>query len=549
MTATATRAPERAATGEASALAGLGAMVRFMLRRDRIKFPAWTLGLALFVVYIGSALPVIAPTEQELTASVPMLQQPIGRMFTGPAYGLDAITYERFFSAGYVAYLYIVAALMTIFLVTRHTRTEEQTGRAELIRANVVGRHTPLTAALVVALITSLVAGLLVTATAVSQGFAVTGSVLVGLGVVFVALCFAGITAVTVQLTEYSRAAAGLAGAILGLAFIIRALGDMAAIGGSALSWASPLGWATQTAPFVLDRWWPLALVAALAVAAVVVAYLLQARRDLGAGLVAARQGRPEAGRWLAGPWGLAARLQRSAILAWGGGIVALGVVDGLFTQTMLDVGDTLPEALGQVFGAEALATGYLAFLAVFSGYMTAAYVVYSVQALRAEERSGRGEAVLATPTSRIAWAGAHLGVVALGASAIMLVTGLLTGTAAAAVTGTWSFVADSVLAHANLLPAVLVVLGLCALVFGWLPRFLGIIGWTMVGVMFFVGNFAPMMDAPQWLIDLSPLSHPANYPVEEFAIVPVLVLAGIALAGVLVGLVGLTRREVLQRG
>ncbi|HLS46675.1 MAG TPA: hypothetical protein VK045_14700, partial [Ornithinicoccus sp.] len=81
-----------------------------MLRRDRIKLPAWVGGLGLFVIYIGAALPQLAPTEKDLVAAVQMLEQPIGRMFAGPGYGLDAITYERFFAGGYILYLFTLAA-------------------------------------------------------------------------------------------------------------------------------------------------------------------------------------------------------------------------------------------------------------------------------------------------------------------------------------------------------------------------------------------------------------------------------------------------------
>ena len=42
---------------------------------------------------------------------------------------------------------------MSILLVVRHTRADEETGRAELVGAGVVGRHAPLAAALVVAAI------------------------------------------------------------------------------------------------------------------------------------------------------------------------------------------------------------------------------------------------------------------------------------------------------------------------------------------------------------------------------------------------------------
>src|SRR5699024_2822050 len=156
---------------------------------------------------------------------------------------------------------------------------------------------------------------------AVAAGFAVTGSVLVGLGTGLTGIAFAGITAVTVQLSEYSRTAAGLAGAVLGAAFVLRALGAMVAVGGSALSWVSPLGWAAQTAPYVHDRGAPLLLPLALAAVTTIAAYRLQARRDFGASLIAARPGPAHASAAFGTPLRLAARLQRAGFLGWGCGI------------------------------------------------------------------------------------------------------------------------------------------------------------------------------------------------------------------------------------
>src|SRR5690606_7396349 len=96
------------------------------------------------------------------------------------------------------------------------------------------------------------------------------------------------------QLSESSRAAAGMAGAIAGAAFAVRAVGDMAEVGGSALSWASPFGWASQTAPYVLDRWWPLVLLLALSLVGAYLGFVLQNRRDFGASLISARPGAGE---------------------------------------------------------------------------------------------------------------------------------------------------------------------------------------------------------------------------------------------------------------
>lgn len=534
--------------GRNSPRTGTGALVRLALRRDRLKLPAWVAGMGLYVLYVSAALPTIAETEEDLGALAPLLEQPVGRMFTGPAYGMDGLTYERFFASGYVLYLFILAALMSILLITRHTRAEEESGRAELVRASVVGRHAHLTAALTVAVLANLAALVIVTALAVAGGYAATGSLLVGTGTALVGMAFAGIAAVTAQLSEHSRPAAGLAGAVLGAAFALRALGDMAAVGGSGLSWASPLGWASQTAPFVHDRWWPLLLLAALAVVAVVVSFALQHRRDLGAGLLASPHGPGRARTFLGTPLGLAVRLQLAALVAWGLSITALGVLDGAFTQLMVEAGDDMPEALQGVFGSQALMDGYLAFIAALNAYITAAYVVFAIQGLRAEETEGRAEAVLATPISRAAWAGSHVLVIALGAAVIMVVAGVGTGMGAAVSTGDWSLIGTILQAHLNLLPALLVVLGLCALLFGWLPALMAPLGWVLVGIIVVAGVFSELLDLPQWLQQLSPLSHPPQLPVQEFTATPLLWLAGLTLLGVGLGLVGLFRRQIYVR-
>lgn len=527
---------------------GTGTLVRLMLRRDRIKLPAWVGGLGLFMVYLGAALPQLAPTEADLAAVTPMVQQPVGRLFTGPAYGMEDPTHASFFAAGYLLYLLLLAALMNIMLVTRHTRLEEQSGRSELVRADVVGRQAPLTAALVVAVVTNVAAAVVVGALALANGWPGSGTAVVAAAVGLVGLAFAGITAVAAQLSAHSRGAAGLAGLVLGAAFALRALGDMVATGGSSLSWTSPLGWAAQAAPYVLDRWEPLLLLLALAAGTILLAYALQGRRDFGAGLLPARRGHERGGASLGTPWGLALRLQRGPWLAWGAAAVFLGVIDGAFTQVMLDSADALPPEMQAMFGAEQMTLGYVAFLSVFSAMLTSAYVVYAVQSLRAEEAAGRAELVLATPTSRAAWAGAHLAVVALGATVIMLVTGVLTGVAATTVTGDASLTWDSTAAHLNLVPAVLAVLGLVALLHGWVPVLLAPVGWAMVGLVVFSGTFAALLDVPQAVVDLSPLSHPAQVPVETVELTPLLVLLGLAVLGVGLGLVGLRRRQVAGR-
>lgn len=528
-----------------SPLAGLGTIVRFILRRDRIRLPVWIAAHGLLVLYIGAALPQLAPDKQDLAGMTTLFSQPVGRMFTGPAFGLDDPTYERFFAAGYAPYLFILASLMSIFLVTRHTRGEEQSGRAELVRAAVTGRHTMLTAALVIVGVANVVSAGLVSALTIGLGYSIMGSILVGSATGLTGMVFAGITAITVQINEFSRSAAGMAGAVLGATFLLRAIGDMVEVGGSGLSWASPLGWATQTAPYVHDRWAPLILSVALAAATIALAFVLQTKRDFGASLMPPRPGKVRGHPRLGHPFGLAARLHRSGFFGWGVGIMALGVVDGLFTQAMLDAGKDMPPELRAVFGSDQLLDGYIGFLGSFVSILVTAYVVFAMQTLRTEEATGRADAVLATAVSRSGWLGTHLAVVALGATLIMLITGLGTGLAAAGVTADAGLIPDVMFSHLAALPAVLAVLGVTAGFFGVAPRFMAIIGWLLVAVCGIVDLFADLLDLPKWFRGLSPLWHLATVPVETFQLTPVVVLVGIAIVAVGVGLAGFHRREI----
>jgi ABC-2 type transport system permease protein len=546
MTATTLDEGERGTASSGGRLVGVGPLVGFLLRRDRIKLPAWTGGLGLFVVYLAAALANVAETEEELRSATQLFADPVGRLLIGPGYGFDDPTFARFVANGYGLYFALIAALMSILLVVRHTRLEGQTGRAELIRANVVGRSTQLTATVVVAVITNLVGAAVVFVTMIGvAGFAPTGSLVFAAGLAATGLAFAAVTTITVQLSQYSRGAAGMAGGVLGAAFLIRAGGDMAAEGGTALSWFSPLAWAQQTAPFVLDRWWPLALTLGFAGATTAIGYLLAGRRDLGASLLETRPGPREATPRLGTPIGLAARIQRGNILGWGLALVISGLAYGAYTEALTTAFEDLPDVFVELFGGtDDLVAGYLAYMAVFMAFLAAAYTVTAMQSLRGEETGGRAEPVLATPVSRTVWLASNLAVTATAIVALLAIAGLATGLGATIVTGDGSHVGEMILAHLNQVPAVWVVLGVAAMLFGVLPR--GVpAAWALVAFGMIAGTFGPLLDLPDAVLELSPFAHPAAVPLEAVRPVPLLALTAIGLVGAAVGTLAFRRRDL----
>ena len=540
---------ERAATATAtsgSRFTGVGTLVRFLLRRDRIKLPAWTGGLGLFVLYLAAALPNFAGTEEDLRGAAQLFNDPVGRLMIGPGYGFDDPTFERFVANGYGLYFALLAALMSILLVVRHTRLEEQTGRAELVRADRVGRSAPLTATVLVAVITNVVGGLLVFVMLVGYaGFAVQGSLVFAAAIAATGLAFAGVTTITVQLSQYARAAAGMAGGALGLAYLLRAGGDMGAQGGTGLSWTSPLAWPQQTAPFVLDRWWPLALSLGFAVVTTATGFVLSERRDLGASWLATRPGSAEGTESLGTPPGLALRLQRSGILGWGISLAIGGLAFGAYADAMLDAFGELPDVYAELFGGgDQLLAGYLAYMAVFMAYLVAAFAVTAVQGLRSEETGGRLEPVLATPVGRWTWLGSNLAVIAGAVVVMMAVAGFFSGVGAALVTGDVRHLWELTVAHLNQVPAVWVVLAMATLLFGVLPRAVPA-AWALVAFGLIAGTFGPLLDLPEAVLDLSPFAPAAAMPLEGFRFAPVLVLTLLAAGIAAVGFLAFRRRDL----
>ncbi|WP_218004404.1 ABC transporter permease [Microtetraspora niveoalba] len=546
MTLTMSRPSAPAGARRGGALTGTGTLLRFMLRRDRVRLPAWTLGIALLMAYFVTALRTVLATPEDLRGMAGFSGSPIGALFGGPGYGYDALTIERFLAGQYGLYILVGAGLMSVLTVTRHTRAEERSGRAELVRAGVVGRHAQLTAALTLTTLMNALVALLIAGLMSGSGFDGAGSLLFGAAVGAAGLAFAGVTAISAQLFEYPRAASGLAGAVLGAAFVLRGIGDMAATHGSWLSWLSPIGWSQQTAAYVLDRWWPLGLSVAFAAVTAALGYLLSARRDLAAGLVPPRPGPATAAPWLRSGAALAFRLQRAQLIGWSLALLVAGLSYGLFTQPVIDgFADAPKELLAVMGGEEDMLAGFLGLMGLMMAFTVAVFAVLSLQGLRAEETEGRTEPVLATAVGRTGWLAANLAVTALGVLWLLFVAGLAMGVGAALSTGDAGLLGELVAGHVAHTPAVWLVLAVAALLYGALPRALPLV-WLIVVYGMIVGFFAPILHIPDSAVNLSPFEHIGEYPLEDVSVPATLALTALAVLVAGAALAAFRRRDII---
>src|ERR1019366_5692554 len=98
------------------------------------------------------------------------------------------------------------------------------------------GREAPLAAALVISFGASLVLGLLTAAALVAGGLPAAGSFAFGLGWAVTGMAFSAVSGVTAQLTTSARGAIGLGTVVIAITYAMRAVGDLAEPGPSALS-------------------------------------------------------------------------------------------------------------------------------------------------------------------------------------------------------------------------------------------------------------------------------------------------------------------------
>lgn len=529
-----------------SSLAGIASLVRLNLRLDRLRIPAWILTFGVLTYATGAAFEELYPTaESRRQLGITLGNNPSLVALVGPAFDLSSIgglvTWRL---GGIVATLAGVFGIMT---VTRHTRAEEEALRLELVITGVVGRTAPLAAALVVAFGASFAIGGAVTAALLVVGEPAAGSIALGLAFACVGCTFAGLSAVTAQLTENSKTSSTLAGTVLAAAYLLRAMGDTATSAGmELLSFVSPVGWAQQVRPFAGERWWVFGMFATLLFIFVGTAYVLNRGRDLGAGVFQPRRGPAAGGALMHGPFGLAWRLHRGAIAAWTAGFAVAGGVFGILADGIGDLLDDTPQ-LREVFESMGGGGGledifFNSVLGLFA-IIASAFVVQATLRLRTEEVGYRAEPVLATRVGRIRWGLSHLLPVTVGAVSTMAAAGAGAGLVHGVRTGDIGQTTVDVLIAALIhVPAVLVLAGLTLALVGVVPR-LSFAAWIALVGFLLLGQLGPTLNLDQWLMNLSPFSHVPLASARE--VLPAALLLATALLLVTIGLVGLRRRDI----
>lgn len=531
-----------------SPLQGLREMVLFLARRNWLRLLVWVVVLVGMIPFVYESQRAAFPTAADREAYASIANTPSVAALTGTAYAantLGGILVLKIWMT-----LALTLAFVTVFLVTRNGRADEESGRTELLRANVVGRHAYTLANYLVVGAFNVVAGLGIAGTAMALTLPVMGSLVLGASLTGVGLFFLGVAAIGSQMSSSGRGANSFAATVIGIAYVLRSIGDL---NGTVtkpgwISWLSPIGWGQEMRAFGLNRWWPLMFLVVGAILLCWVSVKVEARRDLGFGVLPDRLGPLAARRFLLSPFGLAVRLQRSTIVGWFIAMVVMALLYGSVASAMVDLLGTNP-VFSKVFEGQgqSITNSVVGLLVMLNAIVASAFVVESALQLRVEESSGRAEPQLAGSVSRLRWAGERLLVPVLGSFLMLIVGGAVLGAAYGASQADPSQLGVLLGASITYWPGVLLTAGVCVLLIAFVPREAAAFSWAYFSLIVIISVFGDLFSLPPQIINNTPLTATPRLPAETLSAVPLLILAGIALLLWAIGLLRYTRRDLVQ--
>jgi ABC-2 type transport system permease protein len=480
------------------------------------------LGALMVTVLSGGMSALVAGTyastvggSLDTSSLAALAANPAIRTLFGEPHALDTAGGFTVWRTGTV--VAVLVAMWGLLAATRVTRGEEDAGRWDLLLAGrlritrVVVRHI---AVLVAA---AFLMGAAVASALLAVGTDSTGALVHGLGIALTGCFFVGAGGLAGQIWPARSAATGAAVALLVAGLLARMVGD----GVDALSWLrwlTPLGLLELSQPYAGNLWLPLIPLAVTAAAVVLAGPVAAVRRDLRGGWLNPPVGRPPRLALLGSVPAFAVRRTLRPLVGWSLGIAAYCVLIGLIAESMIEFlteNAQFAEAAAQAgFADLGSVKGYAGTLLTLLAVPIGVFAAVRIATLAADETGRRITQLYAQPVTRRTVAGFDAATGAGGATMLALVaaTSLWLGTAVTGADLSWT---AAIAGGVNGLPIAALCVGAALFALGFTPRFV-----VAVGSLPAVGGFlwlviADSVNAPTWIVDLSPFAHLAAVPSE----------------------------------
>jgi ABC-2 type transport system permease protein len=376
--------------------------------------------------------------------------------------------------------------------------------------------------------------------------FTISASLFFAVAAICSAAEFLAVGALASQLMPTRAKAATMTAMTFGLAFVLRAIGNVSA----EFHWlvnVSPLGWVENLRPLAGSR--PLWLVPIIVfiIAISSLAIFVAGKRDHGESIVADKDtATPKTGslnHLLPFAW----RLIRPTTLAWCAGLLILSTAFSSLAKTAGQAFDASPgidQALSRI-SQQASTTGAKTFLSiVFLMLMTIIMLVVAngVSAMREEEADSYLDNLLVAPVGRLRWLSGRIVLMAVTITAMGLIVavGSYIGTRNVHIAAH-----DLLLAGINVMAPAAFILGIGILIMGFKPRLTSPLLHALVAWSFIIQIIGSAGNINHYILDTSILHHIALAPVVSPNWRVVLTLVGLGVVGCIVGMLRFKARDL----
>jgi ABC-2 type transport system permease protein len=561
MSATADRALERAVVRRPSAVSrvyGLGSVFGKTLRDSRwtiVVITAFT--LFLLVATIGAYVAEFDTLQERLGLAAQLGSlPPIFAGILGPPERLE--TLPGFLSWRALGFMPVIFGIWSIVALSGTIAGEAGRGSLELLVSTPKRRATiaiQKAAAHVVAMA-------IVLAVAALATWALTGALgtlpgdAASLGASVAMFAWIGILALAAGGAAFAagsfltRSAAGGVGALFLIgSFLLNAYSDLIP-GFDVLQRISMFDWTQGFRPLA-DRWdWmPVLVVALLAAVLLGIGVVGFARRDLGSTIRIGGSGRPILPLGLGGPTGRSAAERLPMALAGGLGLGLFGLLIAASATAFLETISRTPqiaELLERLVPGVDLTTagGLLELYFVSFGTLLLSLLAAAIVAgWASDERERRLDMVLATPLARVRW-GLASGIgamVAVAVVAVLMAIGIGLGSSAVGDDALAPIAGSLVL---GLYMAAFVGIGLAVGGLGW-PGIAALVVAALAIGLFLLELIGGILRLPDAIMELSLVRHLGHPMTGSFDVPGLVLMAGLAIGGLLIGAWGMGRRDV----
>lgn len=523
-------------------------LLLFYFKREYIKLSIWIVSLVATTVAVALAFSGLYQSDTERQLMAETMENPAMKALIGRGFGLDNYTNGAMLSHEMLVMTMIVVAIMSILLVNRLTRQDEENQQLELLLALPLGRLAPSFSAIVVLFLAN---GLLALVTTVSltilgiDSIDFIGSLSYSSALFASGIFFGAITLLTAQLSNNQRGSMMLSYLVLGVSYMVRAVGDA---GDLWVSYLSPLGLLQETQAYVGNYFWPQSVIVFISFVIIALSMRLREKRDLGSGLLPDRRGKEAASSFLKTTPGFILTLQKVPLISWFVAMLLMGLSYGSVLGD-LDAFLSENEVIQQIIGSTedySLTEQFIAIILKVMAIMSTIPTLMVFHKLKSEEVKGRLDHLFARPLSRLkiyTW----YSVISVLTSIVLLTIAVVS------LAGAGVYVLDTgvdfmTIVEANLvyLPAIWVVLGVMGAIYGLLGKFDGLT-WLYLLFCFVLIYLGDLLEFPDWLMRVSPFYWIPELPMDNFTVWPLMSLTGIGLGLLVIGGIGFMRRDIRQ--